>query len=80
MAERENFFKEEIQMYSPKIQPEQVRKLYLLKISYASININKSMTQIVQDALDEYIPKVAKKIIESGGAILKPEELGIKEV
>jgi len=67
-------------MYSPKIQPEQVRKLYLLKVSYASININKSMTQIVQDALEEYIPKAARKIMESGGAILKPEELGIKEV
>jgi len=38
------------------------------------------MTQIVQDALDEYIPKAARKIMESGGAILKPEEMGIKEV
>jgi len=66
-------------MYSPKIQPGQVRKLYLLKVSYASININKSMTQIVQDALEEYIPKAARKIMESGGAILKPEEMGVKD-
>ena len=65
-------------MYSPKIQPLQVRRLYLLKVSYASINVNKPMTRIVQDALEEYIPKEAKKILDAGGGILMPQDLGVK--
>lgn len=60
-------------MYSPKIEEEQIRKLYLLKKSYAGIGINKPMTEMVGEALDDYLPKAAKQITSSGGTILKPE-------
>ena len=62
-------------MYSPKIDPKLVRKLYLLKMSYGSLGINKPMTEIVKDALDEHIPKTSKEILESGGSLLMPDEL-----
>ena len=62
-------------MYSPKIFPEQTRKLYLLKMSYKSIGIKKPMTEIVSDALNNHIPKAAMEIVESGGTILMPDEL-----
>jgi len=39
-------------MYSPKIKPEQVRELYLLK----QIN-KKPMTKMVRDAVTDYIKK-----------------------
>lgn len=61
-------------MYSPEIKPEMVRKLYLLKMSYPSIGINKPMTEMVKEALNEYIPKATKEILSSGGTILKPDE------
>jgi hypothetical protein len=63
-------------MYSPKIEEGQIRKLYLLKKSYAGIGIKKSMTEIVRHALNEYIPKAEKEITSADGAILKPDELG----
>jgi len=66
-------------MYSPEIESEQVRKLYLLKMSYASKGINKPMTEKVKEALREYIPKAVKQILNSGGSILKPDELEVKE-
>lgn len=66
-------------MYSPQIEPELVRKLYLLKMSYMSIGKNKPMTEIVREALNEYIPKVVKEILSSGGTILKPDELKVKD-
>lgn len=66
-------------MYSPQIEPMLVRKLYLLKMSYTSIGINKPMTKIVEEALEEYIPKATNQILSSGGSILKPDELGLKE-
>mgnify|MGYP001583004936 CR=1 len=66
-------------MYSPKIEPEQIKKLYLLKMSYAALKIKKPMTEIVKEAIDDYLPKAAKQIISSGGALLKPEELETKE-
>lgn len=62
-------------MYSPKIEPVQVRKLYLLKMSYVSLDVRKSMTEIVKEALDEYIPKTVKEILKSGGTLIMPDEL-----
>ena len=62
-------------MYSPKIDPEQVRKLYLLKMSYVSLGISKPMTKIVEEALDDHIAKATKEILESGGALLMSDEL-----
>ncbi len=66
-------------MYSPKIEEKLVRKLYLLKISYAAVRIKKPMTKMVKEALCDYLPKAAKQITSSGGVILKPEELDGKE-
>jgi len=63
-------------MYSPKIEPEQIKKLYLLKMSYAALRIKKPITEMVREALDDYLPKAEKQITSSGGTILKPEELG----
>jgi hypothetical protein len=66
-------------MYSPKINPVLVRKLYLLKVSYATIGVTKPMTDIVADALEKYIPEKVEEILEAGGTILKPDELKSKE-
>ena len=60
------WMKKEVRMYSPKIESQQVRKLYLLKMSYVSLGINKHMTEIVSEALNEYIPKAVKEILKSG--------------
>ncbi len=62
-------------MYSPKIESGQVRKLYLLKMSYASLEMNKPMTEMVKEALDEYIPKAVKEILKSKGTLVMPDEL-----
>ena len=62
-------------MYSPKINADQVRKLYFLKMSYASLGLNKPMTEIVKEALDKYIPEKAKEIRKAGGTILRPDEI-----
>jgi len=62
-------------MYSPKIDSEQVRRLYLLKVSYATIGIKKPMTDIVKEALDKYIPEKADEILKAGGAVIKPDEI-----
>ena len=59
-----------LKMYSPKIEPTQVRKLYLLKMSYISLEIKKPMTEMVREALDEYIPKTVKGILKSGGTLV----------
>jgi len=66
-------------MYSPKINPMLVRKLYLLKVSYATIGVTKPMTDIVADALEKYIPEKVDEILKAGGTILKPDELKSKE-
>ena len=66
-------------MYSPKIEYTQVRKLYLLKMSYASLGINKPMTEIVKEALDRYIPEKADEILKAGGTLLMPDEILAKE-
>ncbi|UCH11903.1 MAG: hypothetical protein JSW18_03520 [Candidatus Omnitrophota bacterium] len=62
-------------MYSPKIEPRQIRKLYLLKMSYASLELSKPMTEMVKEALEEYIPKTVKEILKSGGTLIMPDEL-----
>ncbi len=66
-------------MYSPKIDPGQVRKLYLLKASYAAMGINKPMTEMVGEALEEYIPGAARRILDCGGSVLMPDELEVKQ-
>lgn len=66
-------------MYSPKIRSTMVRKLYLLKVSYATIGVTKPMTEIVADALEKYIPEKVDEILKAGGTILKPDELKSKE-
>jgi hypothetical protein len=66
-------------MYSPKIHSTLVRKLYLLKVSYASIGVTKPMTEIVADALAKYIPEKVDEILKAGGTIMKPDELKNKE-
>ena len=67
-------------MYSPKIESQQVRKLYLLKMSYVSLGINKHMTEMVSEALNEYIPKAVKEILKSKGTLVMPDELTKKGV
>ena len=62
-------------MYSPKIEPSQVRKLYLLKVGYKGLGIRKPMTKIVKEALDEHIPKASKEIKKSDGNLHVPDEL-----
>ena len=62
-------------MYSPKIDSINVRKLYLLKMSYASLGIRKPMTKIVKEALEQYIPEKADEIMKAGGALLMPDEI-----
>ena len=62
-------------MYSPKIDSINVRKLYLLKMSYASLGIRKPMTRIVKEALEQYIPEKADEIMKAGGALLMPDEI-----
>lgn len=71
--------RKELRMYSPKIESEQVRKLYLLKMSFVSLEVTKAMTQMVREALDEYIPRVVKEILKSGGTLIMPDELLKKE-
>jgi predicted DNA-binding protein len=41
-------------MYSPKIRPEQVERLYKLKLSK---NSNIPMTKMVREAIEEYLTK-----------------------
>lgn len=62
-------------MYSPKIEPKQVRKLYLLKMSYVSLETSKPMTEMVREAIAEYIPKKVMEILKSGGTLVMPDEL-----
>jgi len=62
-------------MYSPKIDSVNVRKLYLLKMSYASLGISKPMTEIVREALARYIPEKADEILKAGGILVMPDEI-----
>ena len=62
-------------MYSPKIDEKLVRKLYLLKMSYVSLEVKKPMTEMVKEALDEYIPKAVKEILKSRGTLVMADEL-----
>ena len=62
-------------MYSPKIDEKLVRKLYLLKMSYATLGVSKPMTEILREALDKYIPEKADEILKAGGTLLSPDEI-----
>ncbi|MEO0126308.1 MAG: hypothetical protein ABIL44_00990 [candidate division WOR-3 bacterium] len=62
-------------MYSPKINSTLVRKLYLLKMSYATIGVKKYMTEIVEEAINKHIPEIVDEILKAGGTILMPDEL-----
>ena len=62
-------------MYSPKIREDLVKKLFLLKMSYASLGVNKPMTEMVREALKEYIQRKVKEIIEAGGTLIMPQQL-----
>ena len=44
-------------MYSLKIEPEQVGKLYLLRESLAQEGIKKPITALVKEAIEEYLKK-----------------------
>ena len=66
-------------MYSPRIDEKHVRKLYLLKMSYVSLEVRKPMTEMVKEALDDYIPKTVKEILKSGGTLVMADELVRKE-
>ena len=66
-------------MYSPRIDSVNVRKLYLLKMSYTSLGISKPMTEIVREALTKYIPEKADEILKAGGVLLNPDEILKKE-
>ncbi|MBN1156548.1 hypothetical protein JXA85_02965 [Candidatus Woesearchaeota archaeon] len=66
-------------MYSPRIDEKQVRKLYLLKMSYVSLEVKKPITEMVKEALDEYIPKTVKEILKSKGTLVMADELTRKE-
>lgn len=65
-------------MYSPRIDSEQVRKLYYLRQAFKDLDINMPMTKIVRKALDEYIPKAILRIKKTDGSINLPDELILK--
>ncbi|MFH2069115.1 MAG: hypothetical protein ABII89_06625 [Candidatus Omnitrophota bacterium] len=44
-------------MYSPKIEPEQMGKLYLLRESLAQEGVKKPITTLVKEAIEEYLEK-----------------------
>jgi hypothetical protein len=44
-------------MYSPKVEPEQVGKLYLLRESLAQEGVKKPITALVKEAIEEYLNK-----------------------
>lgn len=56
-------------MYSPRIAPEQVKMLYLLKRAYAGMGIRKPMTRIVKEALAEYLPKISAEMQSTGNEV-----------
>ena len=57
-------------MYSPKIQPDQVNELYRLKVSLLTIGERVAMTDLVKEALNDYIPRKQKDVVKRGGGIL----------
>ncbi|MGB3479893.1 MAG: hypothetical protein WBB67_12120 [bacterium] len=66
-------------MYSPKINERQVRKLYFLKVSFALIGIRKPMTEMVNEALEKYIPEKINEIQKADGTIVMPDKIGQSE-
>ncbi len=67
-------------MYSPKIEANLVRKLYVLKAGYARIGITKPMTGIVKEALIRHIPKAEKEIHSVSGTIPNSDDRKTNEV
>lgn len=59
-------------MYSPKIEPELVRKLYRLKVGYAGLGVRRTLTGMVREALDGYISRTGRKILAAGGNLREP--------
>lgn len=58
-------------MYSPKIYPGQVKRLYRLKMSrLAKGEKGITMVDLVAEALNEYLPKQEKYHRENGGLLL----------
>ena len=51
-------------MYSPKIEPEQVGKLYLLRESLAQEGVKKPITALVKEAIEEYLKKRREENIQ----------------
>ena len=62
-------------MYSPKIKEKLVRKLFFLKTSYASIGIKKHMTEMVNEAVENYIKEKLEELTKQREALIIPEEL-----
>ena len=60
-------------MYCPKIQDDQIRKLYFLKIGYSILGIKKPITKIVREAIDSHITIAIEEIKRNGGEV--PEDL-----
>ncbi|MEW6687363.1 MAG: hypothetical protein AB1393_14355 [Candidatus Edwardsbacteria bacterium] len=60
--------------YNMKINYEIVEKLYYCRESLKSIGVKKPMTVLVEDAVNSYLPKVAKTILQENGALLSPEK------
>ena len=58
-------------MYSPKIWPDQVAKLYRLKVSLlAGGKKGITMTDLVREALTEYLAKKEKELCKNGTGLL----------
>ena len=58
-------------MYSPKIWPDQVAKLYRLKVSLlAGGKKGVTMTDLVREALTEYLAKKEKELRKNGTGLL----------
>ena len=70
-----NGSKKGVENVQSKNRTETDQKVVLLKISYAGLGMNKPMTEIVREVLNEYIPKAVKKILKSGGNLYIPDEL-----
>lgn len=57
-------------MYNPKINNEQLKKLYLLKEFIRKKGVKCSIAGLVRDALDDYFKKVNLGLKNRGGIIL----------
>ena len=62
-------------MYRPEIDREQLKELYILKHSFKAIGINKPITRLVYEAIQEFIPKARKRVKDLGGEVLNIDDL-----